>query len=119
MKPSFLINENGTLPAVSAPKTNTLKVGDILVGCWGYEASIASFVKVVKASATTVDVVELEVINYDYHTAGMYWTSKPGTAERGRVHPRKKVIDGNHIRWNSYCSMWKWNGEPVECYNVH
>jgi hypothetical protein len=76
------------------------------------------WVKVLKVTEKSVVVVELADDRSNYHTGGMYWTSKPSNIAEGR-QITKKVIDGKRIKWSSYCSLWKWSGEPIECYNVH
>jgi hypothetical protein len=117
---------------VFAPKpvvsiTKGPKVGDILVGTWGYEARLATYVKVVKVLAKSVVVVELDEDRvYDSKLGGMYWTSTPNihmVADGGGACVTKRISpdrDGGYcIKWNNFTHLYPWNGQPLNCYDVH
>jgi len=123
----FLVKSDGSIPTEAAPEAkNVLKVGDILVGSTGYEASISCFYEVVSISATgkTAQIVELEQNRvYDQKMAGMYWTSTPiiGSNLRGNTETKKiNYRDGNPvIKIRDYLTIHRWNGQPRSDYNVH
>ena len=111
--------------APEAVVTATPKVGDILCGFYGYEASIATFAKVVGVTDKSVKVVELDQ-RHDYHpnSGGMYWTAFPTNNGRsGKVITKLFKSDndkGYRIKWSSYQNLYgPWTGTSVECYNVH
>lgn len=99
------------------------KVGDILVGSYGYEASISTFAKVVAVGAATVKVRELNQ-RRDYHpnSGGMHWTSTPldnnftGPVVTKRVRALEK---GYCVKWSSYQNLYLGTLSPREDYNVH
>jgi hypothetical protein len=108
--------------SIIAPKpvlVNGPKVGDILVGTWGYDACIADFLKVVEVGKKTVKVVMLDGVAT--HTGPMEWTSMPSPdMERGEVATKKVEPQGNSYRIKgSNCSFYLWSGKPVHCYNYH
>ena len=94
------------------------KVGDILVGTWGYEACLATFVRVIEVKAATVRVVELSQIQTGDLQAG---TAMPDlNGNRGTPKLKKvKNYDGDYyIKWDT-CALGLWNGKPVNTYNHH
>lgn len=109
-------------PVVS---TVTPKVGDVLCGSYGYEASIATFAKVVAVTGKSVKVVELDQrCEYHPNSGGMYWTAFPlvNSTRTGKVVTKlvKASDTGYRIKWSSYQSLFgPWTGTSVECYNVH
>jgi hypothetical protein len=117
--PSFLVNEDGTVPSLTKTSTNTLKVGDILHSATGYEASISEFHKVVKVSGKNVWLVELPV-NRKYQNGGMDWEASPdlqSSVDGPTI--RRLVKDGNRVKIDSYRTAWKWSGEVAHDYNYH
>ena len=70
--------------------TRALKENDILSGLWGYEQTNASFYKVVKRTAKTVVLIQLETVveSWDRYLCGnaVPGAEKPGTERRFKVH---------------------------------
>ena len=97
------------------------KVGDILVGAAGYEASIATFAIVVGVGKATVKVQELDQ-TCNYKQGGMEWTAVPNLAgPRGDVLTKRiKPLGGTYkIKWCDYMHLSPWRGNVVSCYNYH
>lgn len=67
------------------------KVGDILVSISGYEASIASWAKVVGVTGKSVKIVRLPADNKYSGYGGMEWISTPAT-DRIRARPKRNVL---------------------------
>jgi len=107
-----LLNE----PAV----VNGPKVGDILVSCWGYEACIAHWAKVV---AVTDKSVKLQFLGArDDHTGPMEWTSMPDLNRAGAKIVTKRFQpagDSYRVKESSFSNFYKWDGKPISCYNYH
>jgi len=100
----------------------TPKVGDILKGSYGYEASIPVFAKVIAVKAKTIQVVELEGRSFNYTTGGMEWKVEVTDVARGEVMTKqiKATDNGYRIKWNEYCSLWgPWTPVVVGAYNYH
>lgn len=100
---------------------NGPKVGDIIVSCSGYEASIAHFAKVVAVTKASVQIVRLGCDNTYYGGGGMNWTSVPDLSQTGKIETKrfKAVGDTYKVKDTSYANFYKWDGKPVECYNYH
>jgi hypothetical protein len=98
------------------------KVGDILVGTYGYEARIATFVEVVSVSGSRIKVRELKQNRNYTGCGGMDWTATPvknsGAGIVTKVFTSHE--DCYRIKWTSYQSLYgPWDGQPVSCYNYH
>jgi hypothetical protein len=115
--------------SIIAPKpvlVNGPKVGDILMGSFGYEARIAVWCCVVKVNPKTIVLVELADIQTPKANAGgMYWTSMPGEPN-GKEETKLVKIFTDHtgkvtyrVKWNSCCRLYPWTGKSIECYDVH
>ncbi len=117
----YLVNENGTLPSDEKPKVaNPLKVGDVIVGSYGYEASISEFYEVTARKGQTVTLRSLKT-NRTYRTGGMEWTSMalPGCYESGPITKRVKERGGvEYVKFDLY-GCWLWDGEVRHDYNYH
>jgi hypothetical protein len=101
------------------------KVGDILVGIWGYNARLAVWARVVKVNAKTVTLVELEdVRTYDSNKGGMFWVSVPGNPNGEEKTKLIKVLTDRTggitycVKWE-YCRLHPWGGNSIECYDVN
>jgi hypothetical protein len=119
MKPSFLVNSDGSVPSLKTENPNPFKVGDILHSATGYEASISEYHKVVRVSGKNVWLVELPVIR-KYSQGGMDWESTPdlhSSANGSEI--RRLVKDGNRVKINDYRSAWLWDGSVSHDYNYH
>jgi hypothetical protein len=95
--------------------------GDILCGSYGYEASIARFYKVLKVTNASVVIAQLDANNV-YKQSGMDWTSTPilDSVVGDELTKRFKPCgDSYFVKLSSYCTLYKWNGKSVECYNHH
>lgn len=96
------------------------KVGDILVGSYGYEASISTFAKVVAVGAATVKVRELN--QRRAYKDCMHWTSTPidndfiGAVVTKRV---KAYENGYRVKWSSYQNLYLGDLSPRDDYNEH
>jgi hypothetical protein len=100
---------------------NGPKVGDILVSCSGYEASIAHFAKVVGVSKASVKIVRLGCNNKYTGGGGMTWDSTPDLNAVGKTETKrfKAVGESYRVKDTSYANFYVWGGEPVSCYNYH
>lgn len=122
----YLVNADGSLPTESIPAiVNPILKGQILVGSYGYEASISHFYVVVEVSKTGKTAVIQEVQPVcKFENGGMDWTSTVDPENLNRVgEPVKKHIrnrDGHlSIRIHSCLSVSQWNGEVRHDYNYH
>lgn len=109
-------------PVVPVSSLRQPKVGEILVGSYGYEASIATFAKVLKVTASTVLLQELDQIHtYTPNTGGMYWDAVPTDQTCGSPKVKRfKSNEGSYsVKWTNYQWLRPWGGEVVSCYNVH
>lgn len=97
---------------------NTPKVGDILCGSWGYDATLYTFVKVVGVTGKSVKVREMETESSNFQTGGMQWTEKLTGNLRGEIKTKlvKLTEKGYKIKWNSYLNLWgPYKGDGVVC----
>ena len=103
--------------------TVTPKVGDVLVGSYGYEASIATFAIVLAVTGKSIRVRELDQRCEYKGGGGMYWTAFPLLGKGiGEVMTKRFTCSerGYSIKWSSYQKLHgPWTGTSVECYNVH
>lgn len=100
-------------------ESRKLAEGDILVGSFGYEASIARWYRVEKRTPKMVVLQEL----WGKRLGGglMYWTEVPTDEERGEPF-RRKVHDMGHDEavWvEDFILAYLWDGSPECCYNYH
>ena len=101
---------------------NGPKVGDILVSVAGYEASIASWSKVVAVTGKSVKIVRLPADNKYTGGGGMEWISTPALDRiKGDVETKRFTPDGDsyRVKNNSYSNYYVWSGKPISCYNHH
>ena len=113
-----------------------IEEGDILVGSYGYEASIAEWYRVVKRTPKMVTLQRLEgkkVATHGYEGWEEVPSDKPyeyfgeQTIIRRKVQPAVTPCDGYLDGYDVMESCWTesfihafiWDGEPVDCYNYH
>jgi len=106
-----LVSAKSTLPVV----------GDILCGTYGYDASIAKFFKVLKVTNASVVIAQLDA-NNKYNQGGINWTSEPILdVIHEDTEPLRRRFNSHHnsyyVKLNSYTTLSKWSGYPVQCYN--
>ena len=99
---------------------NKIKVGDILVSTWGYDACIADFYKVVGRTTASLKLVRLQNKNAGDWVAG---TSEPdlGRPSYGKISTArlKSYYTGSEcVKVNGHIASL-WNGKPVSTYNHH
>lgn len=102
-------------PVVNASATP--KVGDILAGTWGYEATLWTFAKVVGVSGKSVRVQELEAESFNMKTGGMEWQVRLTDKTVGPVKTRlvKAGYNGSyHVRWDNVVTLYPYHGNGVE-----
>lgn len=101
---------------------NGPKVGDILVSIAGYDASIASWAKVVTVTSKSVKIVHLPADNKYSGGGGMEWISTPALDRiKGDVKTKRFIASGDsyRVKNTSYSDFYVWGGKPIECYNHH
>lgn len=119
-----VLTMNSILSAASVATqavVNKPVAGDILCGSYGYEASIARFYKVLKVTKASVVIAQLSTNNV-YQRGGMEWTSTPildDVAGDELTKRFKPCGDSYLVKLSSYCTLYKWSGKSVECYNYH
>ena len=106
-------------PTISEVVQNPPKVGDILVSCWGYEACIAHWAKVVAVTGKSVKIQLLGAL--DNHTGPMEWTSMPDLNSGGNIITKrfKPYGDSYRVKDSSFSTFYKWGGDAISCYNYH
>ena len=91
-----------------------MKQGDILVSSWGYEQTNVTFYEVVKATAKTVTVREVEQFRADSGNMTGYVMPIKGcykSAEmRRKVHSGRQYNDDDFIMIESYEYARPWDG---------
>ena len=107
------------------------EVGDVLVGCWGYDACLYNFYEVVGQTKTMLKLRELKTRVVGDTKYPMYYGNliAPITegADRfeGDTFNRKPSYyqSGNQIHGyvsiKSYMTAHIWNGKPCDEYNAH
>lgn len=120
------------------------KVGDIFVSQWGYDANLVDFFKVIKTTATTVTVVEIQSVSLNTgnrYEGGNHVTcgtepvmerefgdynpelnTRPIISETPKVLRRKfrDAYDGKPcFKVNNCATARLWDGQPVLEYNNH
>ena len=116
-------NVASLFPPPSKGTPVTPKVGDILVGSYGYEASYANFAKVLKVNAKTVVLGHMgSTSEYKANTSGMNWDAMPNL-DGGTTGAKVKRFIANEkgymVKNWGCCTLRKWDGEPVSCYDYH
>lgn len=112
-------------PSVPVVASVTPKVGDILHGIYGYEATISTFARVTKVTASSVVLVEMEQLRtYRPGGSGMFWTTVPlfNARPAGRAVTKrfKQAERGYSVKWSSYQSLFSgYDGSPVDNENTH
>lgn len=101
---------------------NSVRVGDIFVRNWGYEANISDFIKVVKLTPKGCKTVRLErkYIGTRSWVEETVTAGDPIDAIEDAVLAKIKTWDNT----NAYLSIGgngysRWNGQPIANYNHH
>lgn len=116
---------------------NTINVGDILVAQWGYDANNVNYFKVLKRTASFVEVAEVHA-EYVSGDTGIYmgrYVQPSNTYKHWSLWSDKRVEDGEPLVLRrkvkshhdggeyallcSYAHMNIWNGNPQVDYNHH
>jgi hypothetical protein len=122
----------------------TVKVGDIFVSQWGYDANLVDFYKVIKKTETTVTVVEIQSLSLNtgnryeggnHVTCGTepvmereFGDYNPETQTRPVISETPKTLRRKlKTRYsgepsfdvNEYAIARLWDGQPVLEYNNH
>ena len=118
------MNSSIISPELSNPTVASPKVGDVLMGTYGYEACIPTFVKVVGVSGKSINVQHIETRSvYKPNGAGMEWTVFPNKdVVAGPIVRKmfKAAGNGYKVKWSSYQNLYgPWTGTSVEAYNYH
>lgn len=128
----------------TATQTQTVKVGDIFVSQWGYDANLVDFYKVIKTTATTVTVVEIQSVSLNtgnryeggnHVTCGTepvmerVWGEYDPTlnkrvllSETPKIMRRKlqtRYSGEPSFKAGDYANARLWDGQPVLEYNNH
>ena len=90
-----------------------MKTGDILVYKWGYDQTSADFFQVVKTSAKTATIREIESIKTEKDMRGKASPLKGSFKGEAK---RKKIQDfcGKKCLFMDHGSARIWNGKPQE-----
>ena len=129
---------------ITTLETQTVKVGDIFVSQWGYDANLVDFFKVIKTTATTVTVVEIQSLSL--HTGNRYEGGNhvtcgtepvmerefgdydPITDKRALLSETPKIMRRKlqtrysgepSFKVHEYATARLWDGKPVLEYNNH
>lgn len=90
---------------------HTLKVGEILNTCWGYDQTNREFFEVVEVKGKSVVVREIgqlrDISGYDHGTC----VPQPGRYIGEPI--RKLVALGDLLRFESYRTASRWEGKPL------
>ena len=116
------MNSATSIFAPEAVSTVAPKVGDLLCGSYGYEASIPTFAVVVAVSAKSIRVIELEGRSHSYQTGGMEWKVDVTNNRRGDIKTKKVKLGekGYSIKWSSYQNLYgPWTPHTINAYNYH
>ena len=98
----------------AAKKGHDLEVGDILYGTWGYDQTNVNFYQVIRTTKCTVDMMPLAKKTHE----------QTGWAQRYVLPDTEKSFDPDSVlkrrrvdKYGSvkaeYCSVSKWEGQPV------
>lgn len=99
---------------------NKIKVGDILISTFGYDARIACFWKVVARTQKSLKIARL--LDHDKTGGWDAGTDKPAKDSRlGEVKTKRLIVkyDDTEMVNTGYGFASIWNGEAVNTYNHH
>lgn len=101
--------------------TKSIKVGDILVSTWGYDACLADFYKVTARKNKSIYIVPLAKSNTGDWVAG---TSVPASPEVPTGPAIRRLIktsgcSGEYVKVHAFAGAFLWNGRPVSTFNHH
>lgn len=100
----------------------TPKVGDYLMGSYGYEASIPVVAKVVAVTGASVKVREVELHSHSFTTGAMEWKVDVGDKLIGPTLTKrvKAGANGYRIKWNECVNLHgPWTPRTMDAYNYH
>lgn len=97
------------------------KIGDILVGFFGYDAHIADWYKVVGVTNSSVRLIGLADNRKYTGMGGIDWTSTPNENRRaGDTQTKRFTASADSYFVNTrLCRLYPWDGTPASCYNHH
>ena len=103
-------------------RPHSLKIGDILDTCWGYDQTNRDFYEVLEVKGKSTVVISEIGAKLDHHDGGCmdYIVPKPGSYIGKPM--LKRVSSDNHIRIASYASASPWSGNPLgqtDAYSGH
>jgi hypothetical protein len=95
--------------------SNSVALGSVLYGSWGYDQTNVEFYEVVKVSASGKSVgirerKQRQVSPPDNSMTGVFLPDPIGYAS-DEVLSRRVDADGS-VRLNDYCRMREWDGQP-------
>ena len=93
--------------------SHQLQVGDILLCTWGYDQTNVDFFQVIKVTAKTVTVqeVEAEAVSSPNNNMSDYCVAKRDAFKTKSKPIRKVVHDGNRLSFD-YHDAYLWDGKP-------
>jgi len=94
----------------AAKQPHTLKVGDVLNTCWGYEQTNVDFYEVVAISGVVVTLREIaaSIMN----TGFMCGEALPCPGQFIGEPIRRRARASNHVKIHSSANAFPWNGRP-------
>jgi hypothetical protein len=98
------------------------KVGDLLCGHYGYEASLPTFAKVVGVTGKTIKVIELAGHSHSFGQGGMEWKVNVTNTPVGHTMTKRfsPCGEGYKIKWSSYQNLYgPWTPKTCYAYNYH
>ena len=146
IKPAFADSNEPTVTKIVETHIpdQPVKVGDIFVSQWGYDANLVDFYKVIKTTATTVTVVEIQSVSLntgDRYQGGNHVTcgtepvmerefgdynaelgTRPIISETPKIMRRKlktRYSGEPSFKVGDYATARLWDGKPVLEYNNH
>ena len=94
-----------------------------MVGSWGFEACLYTFVKILAVGNKTIKVQEMVTESFGHRTGGMEWQEKLTGETAGEVKTKlfRAYKDGYKVKWNSYLNLYgPYKGDGiVSCSNYH
>jgi len=91
-------------------KPHTLKVGDVLNTCWGYDQTSVEFYEVIAVSGIMVTLREIAATLTQTGFMCGETTPKPGHFVGEPI--RRRASDSNHVRIHACANASPWNGFP-------
>jgi hypothetical protein len=99
--------------STTTANNHSFKAGDILVSSWGYGQTNIDYYEVIKVTASTISIRELEC---DITPNGfMCGDSAPRLGQYRSDEIKTKRPKNGCVRISSYASACLWNGQPKYC----